>query len=95
VLVTYRLAGSDLENLGRETNRALHKQLLILGTIDKVRRDWKVTLSICVQRVEKENHSHFSRFLTLREVSVMRILWILAAGTGAPVASYSFSPLAT
>lgn len=40
-------------------------------------------------------YRHFSRFLTFPEVRVILILWILAGGRGAPVASYSLSPLAT
>ena len=46
---------------------------------------------------EEENYKnrHFSRFLTFPEVRVILILWILAGGRGAPVASYSLSALAT
>ena len=43
--------------------------------------------------IETVRHRHFSRFLTLPEVKVILILWILVGGTAAPVASYSFSPL--
>lgn len=40
---------------------------------------------------QSDSNVHFSRFLTLLEVKVILILWIFAEGTGAPVASYSFS----
>jgi hypothetical protein len=41
--ITYSLTGGDLEDLGRETNGALNTELLILGTVDQVRRDYTVS----------------------------------------------------
>ena len=41
-------------------------------------------------RKEGGKYAHFSRLRTLLDVSVILILWILAAGTG-PAESYSFS----
>jgi hypothetical protein len=93
---THRLAGGDLEDLGREADGTLDEQLLVLRTVDEVVRDCvPYTVSAAPIPGQKISHGHFSRFFTFRLVSVIRILWIFAAGTGAPVASYSFSPLAT
>ena len=39
---TNRLAGGDLEDLGGETNGALDAELLVLRTVDEVRRDCPV-----------------------------------------------------
>ena len=36
---TNRLAGGDLEDLGGETDGALHTELLVLGAVDQVRGD--------------------------------------------------------
>jgi hypothetical protein len=36
---TYRLAGGDAQDLGREPHRALYAQLLVLGAVDQVCRD--------------------------------------------------------
>ena len=88
----HSFTSGDLQDFGGESNRTLNMQLLVLGAIDEIAADY-VTVSYdsltrhvaCV---------HFSKFLTLEEVRVIRILWILAGGT-APAASYSFSPLAT
>jgi hypothetical protein len=38
-VTTGRLTGGDTKNLGRETNGTLYLELLILSTLDKVRRD--------------------------------------------------------
>lgn len=37
--VTYSLAGSDLEDLGWKSDRALHAKLLVFGAVDEVIRD--------------------------------------------------------
>ena len=97
-LTARRLAGRDRKALGREAHRALDAELLVLRAVDEVRRDYRcpvVSTGVYCVKMEREESVHFSRFLTLLLVSVIRILWILAAGTGAPVASFSFSPLAT
>ena len=39
----HSLAGGDLEDLGGETNGALDAELLVLGPVDEVRRDWART----------------------------------------------------
>jgi len=89
---TYRFTGGNFEDLGRKTDRALDTELLVFGPVDELSRDCS-GMRIRYRRL-RNRHSHFSRFLTLLLVKVMRILWILAAGT-APAASYSLSPLAT
>jgi hypothetical protein len=38
-VTTGRLTSGDTENLGGETNGTLNLELLILGTLDKIRRD--------------------------------------------------------
>ena len=37
---TYSLTGGDLEDLGGETDGALDTELLVLGTVDQVVRDY-------------------------------------------------------
>ena len=37
---TYRFSRSYFENFSRETNGTLDAQLLVLGTVDEIRRDW-------------------------------------------------------
>jgi hypothetical protein len=34
--MVYRLAGGDLEDLGREPDGALHAELLVFGAVDEV-----------------------------------------------------------
>ena len=70
---TDRLARRDGQALGREANRALDAQVLVLRAVDEVGADWR-----SAQR--READAPFSRFLTFLLVSVMRILWLLAAG---------------
>ena len=41
-----RFAGSDAQNFGRETDWALHTELLILGPVDEVRRELLQVLDI-------------------------------------------------
>lgn len=36
----YRLAGGDLEDLGREAHGAFDAELLVLGAVDEVAADW-------------------------------------------------------
>ena len=90
---THSFTGGDLEHLRRESDGALDVQLLVLGTVDEIATD-------CIRindhpKPGTNDHVHFSKFLTLEEVRVILILWILALGKGAPVASHSFSPFAT
>ena len=40
---THRLAGGDLEDLRGEADGALDAELLVLRTVDEVRRDWART----------------------------------------------------
>lgn len=96
---TYCLASGDLEDLGWKSDGALHAKLLIFGAVYEVIRDYfiyihKLNIRKIAPETRRKKHEHFSRFLTLLLVSVMRILWSFAVGTG-PAASYSFSPLAT
>jgi hypothetical protein len=92
--MTYSLASGDLEDLGWKSDGALHAKLLIFGAVDEVIRDCFIDISNTALATGSKKREHFSRFLTLLLVRVMRILWSFAAGTG-PAASYSFSPLAT
>ena len=96
--MTYSLASGDLEDLGWKSDGALHAKLLIFGAVDEVIRDYFIHYMLSVSKtapgMRSKEHEHFSRFLTLLLVRVMRILWSFAVGTG-PAASYSFSPLAT
>jgi hypothetical protein len=96
--MTYSLASGDLEDLGWKSDGALHAKLLIFGAVDEVIRDYFIQYMLSVSKTalmtRSKGHEHFSRFLTLLLVRVMRILWSFAVGTG-PAASYSFSPLAT
>lgn len=82
----YSLTGGDLENLGRQTNRALNAEVLILRAVHKVTRDYPNTYQCSYFQPDKSKDSHFSKFVTLLLVSVIRILCSLAV-TGAPVAS--------
>lgn len=93
-LTARRLARRDLERLGREADGALDAQRLVLGAVHEVAADCAL-VSLRATRAGLEHDAHFSRFLTFELVSVILILWTLGAGTGAPVASYSFSPFAT
>jgi len=45
-VTTRRLTGGDTENLGRKTDGTLNLELLILGTLDKIRRDLFQVLDI-------------------------------------------------
>ena len=45
---TYSLTGGDLEDLGRETDGALDTELLVLGTVDQVVRDYRIIPSIFI-----------------------------------------------
>ena len=51
---THRLAGRDLKDLGGEADGALDTELLVLGTVDEVRRDYRCpavsTGAYCVKR---------------------------------------------
>jgi hypothetical protein len=38
--VTYRFAGRDLEDLSRQADGALNEELLVLGTVDEIVRDY-------------------------------------------------------
>jgi hypothetical protein len=38
--VTHRLAGRDLEDLGRQADGALDEELLVLSTVDEIVRDY-------------------------------------------------------
>ena len=97
--MTYSLASGDLEDLGWESDGALQAKLLVFGTVDEVIRDCITYIRMISTsphgtqdtKQEQEGDEHFSRFLTLLLVRVMRILWSLAVGTE-PTASYSFSP---
>lgn len=91
----HSLTGGDLQDLGGETDGPLDTKLLVLGSVDEIGRDCVGTISLALRIQCSRCNSHFSKFLTLLLVSVILILWIFAPGTGAPVASYSFSPLAT
>ena len=91
---TYSFTGSDLQDFGRETDGTVDTELLVFSAVDQVSRNYSYML-VRILKHRIEQCKHFSRFLTLLLVRVMRILCILAPGTGAPVASYSFSPLAT
>jgi hypothetical protein len=77
---THGLAGGDGKDFGGHADGALDAQVLVLGTVDKVGADWGARLSVESRARCQERDSPFSRFLTLREVRVMRILWALAAG---------------
>lgn len=39
---THSFAGGNPQDLGREAHRALDTELLVLGTVDEVGRDWSV-----------------------------------------------------
>ena len=58
---TYSLAGGDLEDLGGETDGALDTELLVLGTVDEVRRDYRCpvvsTGVYCVKWSEKRAYT--------------------------------------
>ena len=93
-LTTRRLTGGVSQNLGGETNGTLNTQLLVLGSVNKVSADYRTTIykSNLVSKVIRKRKVldvggggclPFSRFFTLREVRVIRILWILAAGAEA------------
>lgn len=92
---TYSLTGGDPQDLGGESDGTLNAELLVLCPVDQICRDWDVHEAHGMESEDTQGYIHFSRFVTLLEVRVILILCILAAGTGAPVASYSFSPLAT
>lgn len=76
-----RLAGGDLEDLGRHADGTLDAEVLVLGPVDEVVRDWRRTskkverVSIrCPRRAERKKGSrniHFSRDLTFLEVRVL------------------------
>lgn len=40
-MYTHSLTGGDLQDLGGETNGALHTELLVLGTVNQVVGDYK------------------------------------------------------
>ena len=84
----------NLQDLRGEPNGSLDAKILILRPVDEINRDYRAGEHGCFSKRIMENR-HFSRFLTFPEVRVILILWILAGGRGAPVASYSLSPLAT
>jgi hypothetical protein len=74
-VTTRRLTSGDTEDLGRETNGTLDLELLILGTLNKIRRDYlELGVSIrCIKEEVTRSNLPFSKFLTLREVKVIRI----------------------
>lgn len=41
-MYTHSLTGGDLQDLGGETNGALHAELLVLSTVDQVVRDYRL-----------------------------------------------------
>ena len=90
-LTARRLTGGNRKDLGGEADRALDAELLVLRAVDEVARDCSASRSVnLLLPTERAVYAHFSRLRTLLDVSVILILWILAAGTG-PAESYSFS----
>lgn len=80
-------AGGDFEDTGGETDGALDAEVLGLGTLDQVGGNCRV-IGISIRGFFWEGvigvNSPFSRACTLREVRVMRILWILGPSPNSP-----------
>lgn len=74
----------EATDLGRQPDRALDSKVLVLGTVDQISADCTMTrLSQHLACNGRRRSAPFSRFLTLREVKVMRIL---CAWAGTPPA---------
>ncbi len=83
-----------LKDFSRESDRTFHAELTVLRPVDQITANCEYHHEINGKHDgDRGENEHFSRGLTLREVSVIRILWIFAAP--APVLSRSsFSILA-
>ena len=57
---TYSLASGDLEDLGGETDGALDTELLVLGTVDQVVRDYGTIPSTCFSEKITQNTTYTS-----------------------------------
>lgn len=74
--------GGNFEDAGGETDGALNAEVLGLGTLDQVGGDCRISIAVPGER--REQNPPFSRACTLREVKVMRILWILGPSPNSP-----------
>ena len=72
---THSLAGGDLQDLGGKADGALDTELLVLSTVNQIGRDYDKSVNTkLVSRARTKGIIHFSKFLTLLLVSVIRIL---------------------
>lgn len=77
--------GGNFEDAGGETDGALDAEVLGLGTLDQVGGDCRISIEAPGgEGGREERSSPFSRAWTLREVRVMRILWILGPSPNSP-----------
>lgn len=76
-VTTRRLTGGNTKNLGRETDGTLDLELLILGTLDEIRRDLFQVLDVARSQGDTDTVDPIQRVSILNtSPSLCRLTWV-------------------